>query len=237
MLLERDTQDFAQGSIDPARPAASAFEARARHLPLTRRLVQPRQVIVRTGQPVRAVYFVHSGCFRVSVASNDGREKVTGFRLRGELLGLDALGSAVHASDVAALDTGELWEIPLALFRGHGADAEWLRDQLTAAMAGEIRRDWQWMLSTGTLSAEQRVIAFLLDLAERQRALGYSASQLMLRMTRAELGNFLGLQLETVTRALSRLAAEGLIEVCRRDIRLLAVNALAQRLAAAPLAA
>lgn len=226
MLLERDhapatDATHACDDVFHAAPPASGFEAIARRLPLLRRPVKERQAVVHAGQPMRGVYFVHAGCFKTTVASADGREKITGFRMRGDFIGLEAMGAMVHACDATALDTGEVWEIPAALYRGADADAAALRDHLTQAMAAEIRRDWQWMLSIGTLDAERRVTAFLLDLAERQRALGYSASQLTLRMTRAELGNFLDLKLETVTRVLSRLAAEGMIDVQRREIRLL----------------
>ena len=241
MLLDRDFADGTLATDDAAfaeaSPGCLAFEHRLRGLPLVRRMVQARQVLIHSGQPLRALHFVHSGCFKVSIASPDGREKVTGFRMRGELLGLEALGTPQHASNVVALDVGEVWEIPLALLREPGNHADWLRDAVTAASAGEIRRDWQWMLSIGTLTAEQRVVAFLLDLAERQRALGYSAGQLVLRMTRAELGNFLSLQLETVTRALSSLAAGKYIDVSRRTIQILQLDALRQRMQPMPLAA
>jgi CRP/FNR family transcriptional regulator len=100
-------------------------------------------------------------------------------------------------------------------------------------MAGEIRRDWKWMLDMGSLNAEQRVIAFLLDLGARFQGLGFSRYDLRLRMTRADLGNFLSLQLETVTRALSKLAASGLIVVEGREIRLQDPAALERRIALA----
>ena len=241
MLLDRDCADGLLAEPLHAHAGSEApyrgFEQRASHLPLVRRIVQAKDVVIHSGQPLRAIHFVHAGCFKVSITSADGREKITGFRMRGELLGLDALGTPQHESDVVALDVGEVWEIPLGLLRGASADAEWLRDFVTAATAGEIRRDWHWMLSTSTLSAEQRVAAFLLDLAERQRRLGFSSEQLMLRMTRADLGNFLSLQLETVTRALSQLAAEGLIDVRRRAIHILRVAALRQRMTSNRLAA
>jgi CRP/FNR family transcriptional regulator, anaerobic regulatory protein len=234
MLLEKDipSTDAAYYGVCAAGEASSpaAFESIARQLQLVRRPIRERQVVIRAGQPMRCVYFVHAGCFKTTVASADGREKITGFRMRGDLIGLESLGAMLHGCNAAALDTGELWEIPVSLYRGSGPGAAVLRDHLTNAMAAEIRRDWQWMLSIGTLSAEQRVVAFLLDLADRQQALGYSASQLTLRMTRAELGNFLDLQLETVTRVLSRLAAEGLIEVQRREIRIVRLPAMRQRL-------
>jgi CRP/FNR family transcriptional regulator, anaerobic regulatory protein len=201
----------------------SMIEARLQALPLPRKLVHRKDTLFHAGQAKNALYLVRSGCFKVSVLSADGREKITGFRMRGDLLGLDALGLSRHGCDAVALDVGEVIELPDASLgaRMPGFDA-WL----TARMAGEIRRDWQWMLTTSTLGAEQRVVAFLLDLADRQRALGYSPEYVALHMTRAEIGNFLALQLETVTRALSHLSAIGLIAVDRREIRILDTQAL-----------
>lgn len=195
-------------------------------LPLTRRQVHRHEHLFRAGQPFRSLYFVHTGFFKTSIVSSDGREKITGFRMRGELLGIDALGMPAYGCDAVALDTGEVWELPYSRFTAMGARLPELHDQLTSTMAGEIRRDWAWMLTLGTLNAEQRVVAFLLDLAQRQQALNYSPRHLMLRMTRAEIGNFLALTLETVTRVLSRLDAAGLIAVSKREIRLENMDAL-----------
>lgn len=194
------------------------LEAIGQQLQLARRQVQPKQALFRAGQPAQALYLVHAGCFKTQLVSADGREKITGFRMRGDLLGLDALGTPSYGCDAVALEFGEVWELPCAQLEAFGAKLPELRQQLTAALAREIRRDWQWMLSVGTLNAEQRVVAFLLDLAERQDALGFSPRHLMLRMTRADLGSFLALQLETVTRVLTRLAGLGAIEVERRHI-------------------
>ena len=201
-----------------AAEAPTGLEALLRGLPLRRRMVRAKQHVFRAGQPRHALYLVHSGVFKTSVATEDGREKITGFRRRGDLLGLDALDMPVHACDAIALDVGEVWELPVALLRERLPE---FQERLTSLLASEIRRDWGWMLALGTLSAEQRVIAYLLDFAARLERLGFSPRSLMLHMTRAELGNFLSLQLETVTRALSRLQAKGLIAVDRREIRIL----------------
>jgi len=114
-----------------------------------------------------------------------------------------------------ALDVSEVRELPYQQLRDSLPD---FQDRLASVLASEIRRDWGWMLAIGTLSAEQRVVAFLLDLSTRLDGLGFSPHRLMLRMTRADLGNFLALQLETVTRALSHLQVLGLIGVERRQI-------------------
>lgn len=199
-------------------PAPPSLEALLSRWPLQRRRIRDKQYVFRAGQPRQALYFVHAGCFKTALLSEDGREKITGFRMRGDLLGLDALDMPSYACDAVALDIGEVWELPYAAL---GDAPPELQAAITALLAGEIRRDWRWMLALGTLGADQRVAMFLLDLAARLQAMGFSARQVMLRMTRAELGNFLALKLETVTRALSRLQAQGLISVDGRQIGLL----------------
>jgi CRP/FNR family transcriptional regulator len=186
-------------------------------IPLRRRCLRKKQYLFRAGQPRHSLFLIHSGVFRTSVLSPDGREKITGFRMRGDLLGMDALGMPTYACDAIALEVGEVRELPYAELCEKVPQFE---HRLTNALASEIRRDWGWMLTVSTLSAEQRVVVFLLDLAARLEALGFSAHRLLLRMSRAELGNFLALQLETVARALSHLQALGLICVERREIRI-----------------
>jgi CRP/FNR family transcriptional regulator len=217
------TDDFnSLASMDVATPvmrkvSATGLEALVQGLPLQRRSLRAKQYVFRAGQPRHSLFLIHAGFFKTSVLSEDGREKVTGFRLRGDLLGMDALDMSTYACDAISLDVGEVWELPYAQLRETLPD---FQERLTATLASEIRRDWGWMLAVGTLTAEQRVVAFLLDLASRLEALGFSARRMMLRMTRADLGNFLALQLETVVRALSRLQSLGLISIERREIRI-----------------
>jgi CRP/FNR family transcriptional regulator len=212
--------------ILPSSQSIFDLEALARELGCVRRQVAERKHLFRAGQPMQALYLVHAGCLKTTVVSPDGREQITGFRMRGELLGLDALGTSTYACDAVALDLSEVWQLPVAQLDACAGQLPQLREFVTTSLAREIRRDWQWMLTLGTLNAEQRVACFLLELADRQKAMGYSARQLMLRMTRADLGNFLSLQLETVTRILTRLANLGMIEVERRQIVLSRPEAL-----------
>lgn len=199
-------------------PVASGIEDLVKRLSPRRRILRPKQHVFRAGQPRHSLYLVHAGMFKTSLVTADGREQITGFRLRGDLLGLDSLGLPNHACDAISLDLGEVWELPCAQLQESVPE---FQELLTTALAGEIRRDWNWMLAMSTLRAEQRVVAFLLDLATRLEALGFSSRQMLLRMTRADLGSFLSLQLETVVRALSRLQAMGLIVIDRREIRIL----------------
>jgi len=197
--------------------AQSTLEALVRGLPLQRRRLRAKQYVFRAGQPRHALHLIHAGVFKTSVISEDGREKITGFRLRGELLGLDALDMSTYACDAVALDVGEVWELPCAQLR---ETIPQFQELLTSALASEIRRDWGWMLALGTLTAEQRVASFLLDLTGRLGSLGFSPRCMTLRMTRSDVGNFLSLQLETVVRALSHLQVLGLIRIERREIQI-----------------
>lgn len=190
---------------------------------LQRRLVRRREYVCHEGQPMRALFLVHAGAFKISIVSADGREKITGFRFAGDALGLESLDLPAYACSVIALDIGELLEVPMA--RLHEPDPG-LQHWLAGALAAEIRRDWGWMLTLGTLHAEQRVAAFLLDLCARMAALGFSARRVTLRMTRADIGSFLAINLETVTRILSRLQARGVIGVEGRQLSILDPEAL-----------
>lgn len=185
------------------------------HWPFQRRTVRAKQYVFHAGQPKQSLFLVHAGVFKTCLVAEDGREKITSFRLRGDILGLDAVDLPAYGCDAIALDTGEVWELPYASLHGNLSE---FQTWITSILAGEIRRDWNWMLTLGTLNADQRVASFLLDLAARLDTLGFSSRRLTLRMTRAEIGNFLALTLETVTRALSRLQARGLIGVAGRDI-------------------
>ena len=204
-------------SFRPVVHTSGSIEDLVKGLKLQRRIMHPKQHVFRAGQPQQSLYLVHAGVFKTSVIANDGREKITGFRMRGELLGLDSLGMATHACDAVSLDVGEVWELPCAQLCAQIPD---FQNRLTTALASEIRRDWSWMLALSTLSSEQRVVAFLLDLAARLERLGYSSKQMLLRMSRADVGNFLSMQLETVVRSLSKLQSLGLIAIDRREIRI-----------------
>ena len=193
-----------------------AFEPR-------RRLVRPKASIFRAGQAAGSVFLINSGVIKTSVASEDGREKITGFRMRGDLLGIDSFGLESYACDAIAISTGEVWEYSRQQLFAAGAACH---QQLATALAREIRRDWEWMLATATLSAEQRVVSFLLEMADRAQSLGCSGHALTLPMSRSEAGNYLALQLETVVRAMSKLQALGLITVEGREIGLCDVEGL-----------
>lgn len=197
-----------------------------RHMLVTRRKVRAGQYLYRNGQPFHALYLVHAGFLKTCELSEDGREQVTGFRMRGDLLGVESIGLAHHTCDAVALEDSEIWELPYPPVLNACLHVPELQVRLAVALAEEIRRDRSWMLTIGTLPAEQRVAAFLLDLAGRLAQLGFSGRHFILRMGRADIASFLALKHETVSRALSRLEHQQFISVLRREVKLLDIPKL-----------
>jgi CRP/FNR family transcriptional regulator len=209
-----------------ASAGAIDIEPLSRYVQVVRRKLAPGQHAYRGGQPFHAIYLVHAGFLKTCELSEDGRERVTSFRMRGDLVGVESIGLAHYTCDVVALDDSEIWELPYPPVLHACLHLPELQSRLTAALAEEIRSNRAWMLALGTLTAEQRVAAFLLDMAERYLRLGFSPRHFLLRMGRADIASFLGLKHETVTRALSKLDRLQCIEVRRRDIRLLDADGL-----------
>jgi len=191
------------------------------HVTVVRHRLEAGDYLYRSGQPFRAIYLIHAGSVKTSEISEDGREQVTGFRMRGELVGVESIGLTKHVSDVIALETCEIWELPYPPVLTACRRIPDLQMRLASAMATEIRRDRSWMLAIGTLSAEQRVAAFLLDVAARHEGMGFSGRHFILRMSRSEMASYLALKHETVSRALAQLSEANCISVQRREIKIL----------------
>jgi CRP/FNR family transcriptional regulator len=206
--------------------AAIDIELMRRHVEVFRRKILAGQYVYRAGQPMQAVFLVHVGSLKTCELSSDGREQISGFRMRGDLVGVESIGMPVYACDAIALEDSEVWELPYPPVLKACLEIPELQIRFTAALAGEIRRDRSWMLAFGTLTAEQRVAAFLVDVAGRTAGLGFSDRHFILRMSRADMANFLALKHETVSRALSHLQELGCIAVQRREVRVLDMPAL-----------
>ena len=202
------------------------IEVLSKYVNVVQRKLTAGQYLYRAGQPFNALYLVNVGFLKTCLVAEDGREQVTGFRMRGDLVGIESIGAATHECDVVALETSGVWELPYPAILRACAQMPELQERLTWALAAEIRSDRSWKLALNSLSAEQRVAAFLLDLASRHEALGFSPRHFVLRMGRADIGSFLALKHETVTRALTRLAGQGCIDVQWRETRILDMAAL-----------
>ncbi len=190
------------------------------------RVVTEGTFIHRAGDQFSSLAFLRSGTAKRSLITEDGREQVLGFPMSGELIGLEAIDSDVHTTTVIAHDFCVLVEISYAELEKLAAQDREVAGFLFRAMSSALREDHGWLAALGLLSSEGRLAAFLMDLSQRFSARGFSARRFAMRMTRAEIGCFLGLTIETVSRVFSKLQKTGLINVARRDIEILDLKAL-----------
>ena len=193
-----------------------------------RKMIERGQALFRAGDPLRHLYVVHTGQFKSCTTAADGRTQVTGFHVSGEMLGLDGVGMGSHASDAIALEDAQVCTIAYTELLQMVGSSSSLQEQFWQIMGGQINRDHQVMLWLGSLKAEERVASFLVNLLSRLHAIGFSASALVLRMTREEIGSYLGLSLETVSRSFSHFKQLKLVDVKERDLRVLDHGGLAR---------
>jgi CRP/FNR family transcriptional regulator, anaerobic regulatory protein len=184
-----------------------------------RRKVLRGEALYQAGDRFDALYAVWTGFFKTSVTSKDGREQVTGFQMGGELLGMDGISSRRHEVSAVALEDSQVCVIPFNDLEVLVHEVPSLLQQFHRIMSREIVRTHGVMLLLGSMYAEERLAAFLVNLTHRLQARGFSSSTVVLRMSREEIGSFLGLKLETVSRTFSKFQANGLLFVRHRQIR------------------
>ena len=205
---------------------SAADLARIDELVSSRRRVRRGAPLFRNGEAFHSLYAIRSGFFKTCVASDDGREQVTGFQMAGEILGLDGIVNDRHSCDAVALEDAEVCVMPFGRIGELAREVNALQHHLHRVMSREIVREHGVMLLLGSMKAEERLAAFLLNLAQRLHTRGFSGSEMVLRMTRDEIGSYLGLKLETVSRTFSRFAEQGIIEVKQRHLRITDAPAL-----------
>ena len=177
--------------------------------------------LFRIGAPFQSLFAVRSGSLKTYATSEEGQEQVMGFHLPGELVGLDAIADGFHPLAARALETTSVCEIPFKDLETLSVQLPGLQRQLLRVMSQEIRDDEQNMVILGQKSAEERLASFLIGLSDRFRRRGFSATQFNLSMSRSDIGNYLGLALETVSRLFTRFQNEELLRVDRKHIELL----------------
>lgn len=197
----------------------------------TSRKVSRGEALYRSGDPFQNIYTIKAGTFKTVVTLRDGRDQITGFHLIGEPLGMDGISSEQHICDAIALEDSALCVIPMQKLESLCNGVKPMQRHVHRWMCAEIARESAQLTLLGSMSAEERVSTFLLNISQRLQARGYSATEFNLRMTREEIGSYLGLKLETVSRMLSRFQKEKRIDVRGRLIRLLDLESL-QRLGA-----
>ena len=193
-----------------------------------RRTIKRGTTLFRNGEKFSSLYAIRSGFFKTCVASEDGRDQVTGFQMAGEIIGLDGIVNDRHTCDAVALEDAEVCVMPFDRIEELSREVISLQRHVHKIMSREIVREHGVMLLLGSMRAEERLATFLLNLVQRLHARGFSQSELILRMTREEIGSYLGLKLETVSRTFSKFAEDGIIEVKQRHVRILNTEALRQ---------
>ena len=186
----------------------------------SRRRVVRGDTLYRPGDPFHALYAIRSGFFKSFVLTDDGRAQITAFQMPGDIIGLDGIEDDHHQQQVEALETAEVCVMPYTELVKSAARMPMLQRGLHRMMSREIVREQGLMLLLGTMRADARVAAFLLSLSQRFADRGYSPREFNLRMSREEMGSYLGLKLETVSRAISRFQEKKLICAQHRYIKL-----------------
>jgi CRP/FNR family transcriptional regulator, anaerobic regulatory protein len=191
-----------------------------------RRKIAMGETLYREGDKFQYIYAVRAGTFKSSLMLADGREQVSGFQIAGEMLGLDGVASGKHASTAVALEDTEVCAIPYAHLNEIAQQSPNLQLAVARLMSREIVREHSLMMLLGSMNADERLAAFLLNLSQRMKARGYSPSEFHLRMSRAEIGSYLGMKLETVSRTFSAFQQQRLLEVDKKHIRILDIEGL-----------
>ena len=208
-------------------PVGSSADRLKRVAPLVyaRRKVSRDEDLYHAGNAFSAIYAVRSGFFKNDLVYQDGREQVIGFHMSGDILGMDGIGADCYTCNAVALEDSEVCVIPFSRLEDIACEERSLQHQFHRVMSREMVRNHDVMLLLGA-RAEVRLAAFLLDISQRVETRGYSASEFHLRMTREEIGSFLGLKLETISRLFSQFQRENLVAVLQRYIRILDAGGL-----------
>ena len=191
-----------------------------------RRKIKRGTPLFRNGEKFTNLFAIRTGFFKTTVASEDGRDQVTGFQMAGEVMGLDGIVNDFHTCDAIALEDAEVCVMPFDQIEELSREVNSLQRHVHKIMSREIVRENGVMLLLGSMRAEERLAAFLLNLVQRLHARGFSQNELVLRMTREEIGSYLGLKLETVSRTFSKFAEDGIVEVKQRYVRIINPDAL-----------
>jgi len=189
--------------------------------------LQKNTPLFHAGQAFQQVYAVRSGSFVSTSSTEDGDEQITGFFMPGEIIGMDAISSGTHKTSARALETSSVCAIPFDRLQEVAQVIPSLQLQLFKIMSQEISEEHELMILLGKKSAEERLAAFLINLSTRFKRRGLSQFQFRLSMTRSQIGNHLGLAVETVSRLMSRFSTSGLLQVDDREIKILDMPELA----------
>lgn len=178
-------------------------------------------ILFRAGDSFRSLYAVRSGCIKLHASSDLGEEQIIGFYLPGEVVGMDGMNNNRHSCTATALETSSLCALPYSALTEICRKVPTLNEQMFQLMARELSQDNQLLLTITKKNAEERIATFLMSLSTRFKRLGYSATEFKLSMSRSEIGNYLGLTIETVSRGMNRFQKQGIISIERKFVNIL----------------
>lgn len=184
--------------------------------------------LFRSGERFRSLYVVKTGSVKTYTPSEEGGEQVLGFHLPGEIIGLDAIDQDAHACSAKVLETSAICEVPFQRFEELAAAIPSLQHSMYRLLSKEIGHDAEMLLLLGKKNAEERLAAFLVSMSQRLSKRGLSPTDFYLSMSRHEIGNYLGLAVETVSRLFTRFQDEGLVRVDRKHVELLDLASIEQ---------
>ncbi|WP_293029696.1 helix-turn-helix domain-containing protein [Pandoraea sp.] len=191
-----------------------------------RRTIRRGHGLYHAGDPFENIYAVRAGSFKTQLFNPEGREQITGFQISGELLGLDGITGGRHDCDAIALEDSQVCVIPFKHLEQLSFDMPTIQHMVHRLLGAEISRERKLLMVLGNMCAEERVASFILDFSARLTARGYSSSEFNLRVTREEIGNYLGMKMETVSRIFSRFQDAGYIAMRQRLIRIVDLDGL-----------
>lgn len=186
--------------------------------------------VFHTGDSFRSIYAIKTGVIKTYAQCTDGTEQVLGFHLPGEIIGLDGIDPGKHGCSAKALETAAVCELPFSTLEQLSSQMPGLMHQMFSLMSKEIVKDSNLMALLGRSTAEQRLAAFLLSLSFRFQRRGFSSTDFFLSMSRQEIGSYLGLALETVSRLFTHFQEEAILEVSRKHVRIVDMEKLKELL-------
>ena len=191
-----------------------------------RRKIPRDTMLYRMNDPFVNLYAIRLGHFKTSQIDPSGDQRITGFQMNGELLGMDAISTDHHHCEAVALEDSEVCEIPFSRLEELFSHIPTLLHHFHRMMSQEITREQSVMLLLGNMRADQRFAAFLVNLGSRYAARGYSATEFQLRMSREDIANYLGLTIESISRLINKFKKQGLLNVRNREVVLLHLTML-----------
>jgi CRP/FNR family transcriptional regulator len=184
----------------------------------TRKKIKKGEHLFHNGQKFNALYAIRTGVFKTVISSEDGREQVTGFQMAGEVMGLDGIATEHHTCDAIALEDAETCMMPFDKLEFIAHEVNALQHHLYKIMSREIVNEHNIMMLLGSMKAEEKLAAFILNISQRMKSRGFSASEINLRMSREEIGSYLGLKIETVSRTFTKLEDDGIIKINNKSL-------------------